>query len=301
MNFSVLPPETNSARMFSGAGSAPMLNAAAAWDRLASELGSAASSFSSITSGLTHQAWQGPASAAMTAAAAPYAGWLSAAANHATGAAGQARAVVGAFEGARAATVHPLAVAANRNGFVRLVMSNLFGQNAPAIAAAEADYERMWAQDVAAMAGYHAGASAAASQLEPFVLSLNQALLNSGLLPPVHSLASQLAAALGLPPVTNPVASDPDLMSQTTNFGGGVSATSLADPDDRNFVATSMSGGGLTFGVTSGAEPTLGLGAPGRTILTLQSPVAPFLNSSLSLPVTDPLAPLFTALLPLGF
>src|SRR6516162_5351501 len=131
MNFSVLPPETNSARMFSGAGSAPMLNAAAAWDRLASELGSAASSFSSITSGLTHQAWQGPASAAMTAAAAPYAGWLSAAANHATGAAGQARAVANAFEAARAATIHPLAVAANRNGLVQLVMSNFFGQNAP--------------------------------------------------------------------------------------------------------------------------------------------------------------------------
>ena len=36
MNFSVLAPEINSARMFSGAGSAPMLNAAAAWDGLAS-------------------------------------------------------------------------------------------------------------------------------------------------------------------------------------------------------------------------------------------------------------------------
>src|ERR1700757_1521336 len=93
------------------------------------------------------------------------------------------------------ATVHPLAVAANRNGLVQLVMSNLFGQNAPAIAAAEADYERMWAQDVAAMAGYHAGASAAAAQLAP-LQSLN-------------SLATRLAAALGLSPVTNPVAGDP--------------------------------------------------------------------------------------------
>jgi PPE-repeat protein len=159
----------------------------------------------------------------------------------------------------------------------------------------------MWAQDVAAMAGYHVGASAAASQLEPFVLSLNQALLNSGLLPPVHSLASQLAAAMGFSPVTNPVASDPDLMSQTTNFGGGLSTTSLADPDDKNFVATSMSSPQLTFTATSGVEPTLGLGAPGQTILTLRSPVAPFLNGSTVIPFTDPVAPLFTALLPLGF
>ena len=35
MNFSVLPPEVNSARMYVGAGSGPMLEAAAAWDGLA--------------------------------------------------------------------------------------------------------------------------------------------------------------------------------------------------------------------------------------------------------------------------
>jgi hypothetical protein len=58
MSFLVLPPETNSAAMYSGAGSAPMLEAAAAWDGLASELSSAASSFNAVTSGLTGQAWQ---------------------------------------------------------------------------------------------------------------------------------------------------------------------------------------------------------------------------------------------------
>lgn len=45
-HFSVLPPEINSLRMYLGAGSAPMLQAAAAWDGLAAELGTAASSFS---------------------------------------------------------------------------------------------------------------------------------------------------------------------------------------------------------------------------------------------------------------
>jgi PPE-repeat protein len=286
MNFSVLAPEINSARMFSGAGSAPMLNAAAAWDGLASELGSAASSFSSVTSGLTAQAWQGPASAAMTAAAAPYANWLNAAATQATGAAGQARAVAGAFEAARAATVHPLLVAANRNGLVQLVMSNIFGQNAPAIAAAEAEYEQMWAQDVAALAGYHAGASAAAAQLAPL-----QAL---------NGLATRLAAALGLSPVTNPVAGDPDFGSQVQSIGP-ITQTALADPDDNFFDALIFSSPQFTDTVTSGFEPTLGLGAPGQTINTFQSPVLPFLNSSIAIPVTDPIAPLFAALLPLGF
>ncbi|WP_159373671.1 PPE domain-containing protein, partial [Mycobacterium tuberculosis] len=54
MNFSVLPPEINSGRMFFGAGSGPMLAAAAAWDGLAAE------SFGLVTSGLaggSGQAW----------------------------------------------------------------------------------------------------------------------------------------------------------------------------------------------------------------------------------------------------
>jgi PPE-repeat protein len=265
-----------------------MLGAAAAWDGLASELGQAASSFSSVTSGLADQAWQGPASQAMTAAAAPYATWLSTAAARATGAAGQARAVADAFEAAQAATVHPLLVAANRNGFVQLVMSNLFGQNAPAIAAAEAEYEQMWAQDVAAMTGYHAGASSAAAALPPPLQSLRQ-------------LATQLAGVLGLQPVVNPVPGNTDLESQTLSIGNALSIVSYADTGPNNFDAAIFSTPLFTGTFTSGAEPVLGLGAAGQTLITLQSPVLPFLNSGIALPFTDPLAPLFAALLPLNF
>lgn len=168
MSFVVLPPEINSLRMFIGAGTAPMLAAAAAWDGLAEELGTAAQSFASVTAGLAGQAWQGPAALAMAAAAAPYAGWLTAAAAQSAGAAGQARAVASIFEAAQAATVLPAAVAANRDAFVQLVMTNLFGQNAPLIAAAEGVYEEMWAADVAAMSGYYSGASAIAAQVVPW-------------------------------------------------------------------------------------------------------------------------------------
>jgi PPE-repeat protein len=45
VNFLVLPPEINSARLFFGAGSGSMLAAASAWEGLADELGSAATSF----------------------------------------------------------------------------------------------------------------------------------------------------------------------------------------------------------------------------------------------------------------
>jgi trimeric autotransporter adhesin len=57
MNFSVLPPEVNSLRMFAGAGPGPMLEAAAAWESLAAELQAAASSFASVTSGLAGGSW----------------------------------------------------------------------------------------------------------------------------------------------------------------------------------------------------------------------------------------------------
>jgi PPE-repeat protein len=80
MNFVVSPPEVNSALMYDGAGSGPMLATAAAWEGLAGELGSAVGSFSSVISGLAGSVWQGPASQAMAAVAALYAQWLNAAA-----------------------------------------------------------------------------------------------------------------------------------------------------------------------------------------------------------------------------
>src|SRR5437763_12812378 len=126
MSFLVLPPEINSLLMYAGAGSAPMLAAASAWDGLAAELGSAAQSCSSSTSGLVAGTWQGPASTAMVSTAARYTGVLSAAAAQAHSAAAQAQTVASAFESAVAATVHPAVVVANRNGLVELVVSNLF-------------------------------------------------------------------------------------------------------------------------------------------------------------------------------
>ncbi len=168
LDFSWLPPEINSARIFAGAGSGPLFTAASAWDGLAADLRASASSFDSVISGLTGGPWAGPASATMAATAVPYVGWLSAAAGQAELSAGQARAAATAFEAALTATVHPAAVAANRVSLVSLVATNFFGLNAPAIAATEFDYVEMWAQDVAAMMGYHAGAASVASAITPF-------------------------------------------------------------------------------------------------------------------------------------
>jgi PPE-repeat protein len=168
MNFAVLPPEVTSAQMYTGAGSGPMAAAAASWAGLGDELGSAADSFSSVTSGLAGGPWQGPAAAAMAAVATQYAQWLNASAAQAAGVASHANATAAIFEAAKAAIAHPAAVSANRMQLLSLVRSNLFGFNAPAIAAAEVAYESMWAQNVAALSGYHGAASAVAAQLAPW-------------------------------------------------------------------------------------------------------------------------------------
>ncbi len=167
LNFGELPPEINSARMYAGPGSGPMVEAATAWDTLAAELSSAATSYRAVLAELTDGPWLGPVSMTMAAATAPYMTWMSSTATQAALTASQATAAAAAYEAAFAATVPPPLVTENRAVLALLVTTNLFGQNAPAIATTEAHYAEMWAQDAAAMYGY-AGSSATATQLTRF-------------------------------------------------------------------------------------------------------------------------------------
>jgi PPE-repeat protein len=167
MDFGIYPPEINSARMYAGPGSAPMLAAAEAWGSLAAELHSAANSYQSVVSGLTAGSWSGPSSASMAAAATSYTAWLTATAAQAEETGAQAKAAVSAYQAAFASTVPPPIVAANRSRLMTLVATNLFGRNTQAIATTEAQYAEMWAQDTAAMYGYAASA-ASATTLTPF-------------------------------------------------------------------------------------------------------------------------------------
>src|SRR5580693_9095194 len=115
IDFGGLPPEINSARMYAGPGSGPMLAAASAWDGLARELQSTASSYGAVISELTGESWVGPSSTAMEAAAS-------------------------AYQSALTAMVPLPEIAANRTQLAALTATNVFGQNTPAIATTEAQY-----------------------------------------------------------------------------------------------------------------------------------------------------------------
>jgi PPE-repeat protein len=169
MDFGAFPPEFNSARMYSGPGSGSLQAAATAWNGLAAELRSAASSYGSVISELADESWTGPSSTAMAAAAVPYVAWMNTAAGEAEQTATQAAAAAAAYHAAFAMTVPPAEIAANRTQLASLVATNTYGQNTPAIAATETQYGEMWAQDATAMYGY-AGSSAAA-KVTPFTVA----------------------------------------------------------------------------------------------------------------------------------
>ncbi len=161
LDYGAVPPEINSARMYSGPGSGPMMAAAAAWDVLANGLESASRGYSSAIARLQGESWSGGASVAMASAAAPYVAWMTTAGAQAEDTASQARAAAAAYETAFAATVPPTLVTANRTQLAALVATNIFGQNTAMIGATESAYQEMWAQDAAAMYNYAASSSAA--------------------------------------------------------------------------------------------------------------------------------------------
>ncbi len=207
MDFAILPPEINSGRMYSGPGSGPMLAAAAAWNGLAAELHSTATSYGSVISELSAGPWLGAASAAMTSATAPYVAWLRSTAGQAEQTAIQARAAAAAYEVTFAAMVPPPVIEANRALLQALVATNLFGQNSPAIAATETLYAEMWAQDATAMYGY-AGTSASATTLTSFT--------------PAPQTTNGASAAANAQPATSQLAS--------TALPGLTSTAAVTDP-----------------------------------------------------------------------
>lgn len=167
IDFGALPPEINSARLYAGVGSTPLVTAASAWNSLAAELNAAALGYENVMTQLAGEEWLGPASASAAAALQPYIDWVSTTAAQAEEAASQASAAAAAYESAIASIVPPPLIAANRAELAQAVATNVLGQNTGIIAQLEAQYADFWAQDAATMYSY-AGNSASASTVTPF-------------------------------------------------------------------------------------------------------------------------------------
>jgi PPE-repeat protein len=237
-DFGALPPEVNSGRMYAGPGSGPMLAAAAAWNGLAAELQFAATSYKSIMLELTSNPWVGPSSTAMADAVAPYVAWMDEAAALAQQTASQAQAAAAAYHAGFEATVPPPVIASNRAQLMSLVATNFFGQNTPAIAANEAHYAEMWAQDAATMYGY-AGNSATASAVTPFTSPA-----------PTTNPAGQAGQAAAVAhAASTPAGNIAALVHQITATPTALQALASPTPSDSGL-------SGLFGGLTGGSGPT---------------------------------------------
>jgi PPE-repeat protein len=163
MSFSLIPPEINSALMFTGAGSGPLMEAAAAWNSLAADLESTATQYQTVITNLTTGPWLGPSSAQMAAATAPYIAWLQGTAATAAQTGAQAQVAAGAYQSAYASMVPLPEILANRAELATLVANNFLGQNTGAIATNEAQYLDMWIQDALTMDTYQVNSHAAST------------------------------------------------------------------------------------------------------------------------------------------
>lgn len=261
IDFGALPPEVNSARVYAGAGSAPLMTAASAWNAVAAELSAAALAYDKVVTQLAGEEWLGPASASMAAAVAPYVEWIRVTAETAEQAATQASAAAAAYEAAFAATVPPPLISANRVELARLVSTNVIGQNTGAIAHVEGQYAEFWAQDAATMYSY-ANAAAVASSVTPFAAAPQ-------VTSPAGSTAQSAAVTAAAGVSTGSAHSEiTHLMSQITG-----QLQNLAAPVRAEYASLASSSGPLSgLWQTVFGSPSF----PGSSLSALMSAYSPF-------------------------
>lgn len=264
LDFGAVPPEVNSARLYAGPGSGPIMAAASSWQATAAQLDAFAEGYAGILARLEGESWAGNASAAMAQAANRYVEWTAVAAATAEEAAHRARVVAAAYETAFAATVPPALVAANRAEYAALVAANLFGQFTTKIAAVEAEYAEMWAQDAQAMYAYAASSSNAA-QVTPFTTP-PQITTESGQLAQATAVTQAAGTTAAQSAMSQLLTAVPNQL-QTLAAGGvpAAAAAPVADPVLTAFSSFNTLTGPVNFGaalsrtVTSGGSFATGL------------------------------------------
>ncbi len=156
MLWHAMPPELNTARLMAGAGPAPMLQAAAGWEALASALDAQAAEVAATLVTL-NEAWTGPGSERAIAAATPMVAWLQNAAQQAQQRGARATAQAAAYMKALGITPSLPEIAANHITRAVLTATNFLGINLVPIGLNETDYfVRMWNQAAGTMDIYQA-------------------------------------------------------------------------------------------------------------------------------------------------
>jgi PPE-repeat protein len=203
MEFTTLPPEVTSALIHTGPGAESLIEASEAWQQLGTDLEDSAETYAAMLSSLTGT-WQGPSATAMVQAVEPYLTWLQTTAQQTQQTAASAQAAAAAFNSVRATVVPTAQVTANRMQLARLLATDQFGSNLPAIAETEAQYQSMWANNSAAMSRYQA-ASAQATTLPQFSspTSVTNSAAGANAVPAASTAAATTGATAAQSPLDN--------------------------------------------------------------------------------------------------
>ncbi len=258
--------------LIGGAGPAPMMEAAAAWEQLSAALGTEATGFAGALAGLT-AAWHGPGSDAATAASLPMLSWLQNAAQYAQQNAIKAAAQAEAYVKAVGMTPSLPEIAANRVTTGVLTATNFFGINTAPIGLNETDYfVRMWNQAGGAMDIYQAetalntafgplespppivksaAAQVATAQVE--AAQIARSLLSQPAVAQVTGLAAEASDALAT--------GDTTALAASLQTDSGDAAAALSGPGGA-VAALSGQGGPVSASTLTQIAPTAAYAAP---------------------------------------
>jgi PPE-repeat protein len=213
MLWHAMPPEVNTGRLMTGAGPAPMLQAAAGWQSLAASLTLQADELAASLHALG-EAWTGQSSETALAAALPMVAWLHSAAAMAQLRATRATAQAAAYTQALATTPTLPDIAANHITNAVLTATNFLGINLVPIAFNEMDYfVRMWNQAAVAMDVYQAQTSVNTmfADVEPMAPIL---------VPTVTEMATDIATFISQLPISQLSSTMGQIQQMASSFTG---------------------------------------------------------------------------------
>ena len=264
-----MPPEVASGLVYTGPQAAPLAAAATAWQALAADLGATATAMQTAVANLVGGGgtWAGPSSVSMGAAGEQHVQWLvqtAAQAEETAAMAGQAAMIV---EAVYTGVAPPPLIAANRAALVTLIGTNFMGCNAGPIAANQAQYQGMWAQDSTALYSFAGDSAATVGGLMPFIP-----------IPPTVNPAGAADQAVSVSQAAAQAAGNAGekAASATNQLGGNTSSTAGGASDIMSMAPQFLSS--VPQVLQGMAQPLMSGMNPMQSLSGFQSLLSPFMS-----------------------